>query len=303
MTKHTQTGLHSNLFCAIQISLFAVSCPYGARRDKQLHQSSTFTQLPIHSKFYTILLPSAIMNHVLMHGNEINPLRSAQTIWSSLKFWVAPTVIWSHIFIAQAFQAASWFSCVCLRKHCSECCAWPRKARQPNQYRREYVEVFISGSWMLRGVGPAMARPSDFIQSKPGMSSGDATNEDKFPFNPSVSGNKVIVFHLGEDIEDNAQHVMNGDSPQSSLQPHHTPVFRSSYNSESSRICSCISRTLTWNWRLWFFHKAVSLGKRLTWNQIWIACFFGSFNAIQGKWTAIYQILNHAVFLEPYSRS
>lgn len=41
-------------------------------------------------------------------------------------------------------------------------------------------------------VGPALARPSDFIQSKPGKDSTEATNEDKFPYNPSVSGNQVL---------------------------------------------------------------------------------------------------------------
>lgn len=40
-------------------------------------------------------------------------------------------------------------------------------------------------------VGPAIARPSDFIQSKPSSSPGQPTNVDKFPYNPSTTGNKV----------------------------------------------------------------------------------------------------------------
>lgn len=37
--------------------------------------------------------------------------------------------------------------------------------------------------------GAALARPSDFVQSDPSASKGQPTNVDKFPFNPSSSGN------------------------------------------------------------------------------------------------------------------
>ena len=112
-----------------------------------------------------------------------------------LLFWVAPMVNWSQYVHCSGFPSCIFWD---IGSSVSVYASLAVSALhdQGKHVSQSNIDESVSGvsnvSWMLCGVGPAMARPSDFIQSKPGMGSGDATNEDKFPFNPSVSGNKVI---------------------------------------------------------------------------------------------------------------